>query len=278
MSRINCSTVVLDALSVLDPEPLPVRLLVRLAALFGLTQNAARVAIFRLVEAGKLEATSRRAAAAYRLTARTRALNRYVRAAALVRPRTVRWRGEWLQVLLSLREDRRGGRGRLTTALEVFHLASPHRGVWMRPCNLVEGPEELSARFRELGVLSRLDVLTCRFTDPRRERELAGRLWPLRRLGGAYERAADRLEESEQRLRSLPAEEALRETWRLGGEAIRLLFRDPLLPPELLPPGWPGPRLRRTYARYSRAGFRLWRSYFRDALNAPAAERVFESR
>ena len=44
---------------------------------------------------------------------------------------------------------------------------------------------------------------------------------------------------------------------------LRLLQRDPLLPAELLPPGWPGDDLRRAYDRYDAAYRAVWTGWFR---------------
>jgi phenylacetic acid degradation operon negative regulatory protein len=50
----------------------------------------------------------------------------------------------------------------------------------------------------------------------------------------------------------MPAEQ-VRESFRLAAAVVRHLRDDPLLPEELLPPGWPGPALRTAYDRYEAA-------------------------
>ena len=48
-----------------------------------------------------------------------------------------------------------------------------------------------------------------------------------------------------------------------GAAALRHIGSDPLLPPELLPPDWPGQALRAQYGRYQRAFDDAARVWFR---------------
>nr|MBA2282852.1 hypothetical protein [Acidimicrobiia bacterium] len=51
----------------------------------------------------------------------------------------------------------------------------------------------------------------------------------------------------------------------LSAAVLRALQSDPLLPPPLLPAGWPGPALRDDYDRYDAAYRRVLRAWFREA-------------
>jgi hypothetical protein len=63
----------------------------------------------------------------------------------------------------------------------------------------------------------------------------ASRLWDTGRLLSDCRELTARLERSAARLATLPAAEAMRESFELGGEGIRQLAVDPLLPDQIAP-------------------------------------------
>ena len=69
-------------------------------------------------------------------------------------------------------------------------------------------------------------------------------------------------------LAAMPLEQAMAETFLLGGRAIRQLAFDPLLPERILPAA-ERDALIRTMQRYDRVGRQCWRSFMR-AHGAPA--------
>jgi len=61
----------------------------------------------------------------------------------------------------------------------------------------------------------------------------------------------------------------LAEGFITSAAVLRHLQADPLLPPELLPPDWPGDALRSEYDRYDAAYRAVLRSWFRAASPGP---------
>ncbi len=120
--------------------------------------------------------------------------------------------------------------------LGYARLAELREGVWMRPANLaVRLPDSLEAD---------VELMTARPEDPH---ALAGRLWDL----AAWSDRADSL------LRGLDSlapdgPEALAPGFELSAAVLRHLQADPLLPAALLPPDWPGARLRARLRRLGR--------------------------
>jgi phenylacetic acid degradation operon negative regulatory protein len=123
-------------------------------------------------------------------------------------------------------------RAELRARLTALRLAELREGVWLRPANLLRPLPDV------------LDGVAQRYTarPDGSGLELAAALWPLdgwaadSRALLAHVARADR-----------PAD-------RLTGFAavVRQLLTDPMLPPGLLPPDWPGARLRSAYAAYQR--------------------------
>ncbi len=224
----------------MDPPELPVAQLVRLTGLFGISENRARVALSRMVAAG--EATTD-GAGHYRLAGHLAA--RQSRQSASRAGATSAYGGDWWLGVVTTAGSTADVRAARRRALAYARLAELREGVWMRPANVaVRLPDALDGD---------VELMTAR---PAAARELAARLWDL----AAWSGRADALRRE---LDDLPPDgpEALAPGFELSAAVLRHLQADPLLPPELLPPGWPGATLRTVYddwdARY-RATLRTW--------------------
>ncbi len=229
-----------SALLGMDPPELPVAQLVRLADLFGISENRARVALSRMVAAG--EATSD-GSGRYRLAGHLAA--RQSRQSASRSGATAAYDGRWRLAVVTTTGSTADVRAARRRALAYARLAELREGVWMRPDNVaVQLPDSLDAD---------VELMTARPGDPL---VLARRLWDLpawsgrarRLLGGLGALAPD-------------GPEALAPGFELSAAVLRHLQADPLLPVELLPADWPGAELRATYdewdARY-RTTLREW--------------------
>jgi len=234
-------SVLASALLGMDPPELPVAQLVRLTGLFGISANRARVALSCMVAAG--EATTD-GSGTYRLAGRLRerqARQSASRSGVAAAPFSGQW---WVAVVVtsgSTAEIRTARR----RALAYARLAELREGVWMRPDNVeVHLPEDL-----------RSDV-ELMIAEPRTPDRLARELWDL----PAW---ADRADQLLGEMAVLPPDraQALAPGFELSASVLRHLQADPLLPEELLPPGWRGARLRAEYDRWDtryRATLRDW--------------------
>ncbi|MFJ9692445.1 PaaX family transcriptional regulator C-terminal domain-containing protein [Kitasatospora sp. NPDC101183] len=161
------------------------------------------------------------------------------------------WDGLWHLVGFAVPERDRLARASLREALLRLGGAPVQAGLYVSP-----HPWERDVR-REAGALELLDHLTFLTTRDLRTGyvdhplNLARHWWPLKEVAEGYERLADLATD---RLAQL-AEGGLGET-ELLTVAIELAAAfteatepDPLLPPELLPPSWPGVHARDLVAR-----------------------------
>jgi len=116
--------------------------------------------------------------------------------------------------------------------------------------------------------------LVFRLSEPDAQTdERARTLWDTRALEAGYRATCERLEESEARLRTLPREAAMAESFLLGGEAVRQIALDPMLPAPIVDTD-----ARRglvdAMRRYDRIGRRYWRAWTGEAVEleqSPAA-------
>ncbi|HWE57027.1 MAG TPA: hypothetical protein VG435_16070 [Acidimicrobiales bacterium] len=232
MSRpepLPARSVLLSVLLGSHPPELPVRTLVRTAGLFGIAEGTARVALSRLSADGEVVAT----AGIYRLSRRH--LDRQRDQDRAHRPETRPWRGGWDIVAPTRPAD--------TELLARRRLAELHPGIWVRPDNLVQdglGPGPWVAWN------GRLDG----DQDPV---DLVARLWDLPAWSKTAGALLDELSTS-----SEPADRL-----RVAAAMVRHIRSDPMLPPILLPAGWPGDRLRRNYDSF-RAELGRWITDQRD--------------
>lgn len=247
--------------------------IVEACALFGITANAARVTLARLCADGRLEHVGH---GEYAISAAGEGMNRFVRGwprlESLVRP----WDGGWIFAHL-MRVPARGERELAARALRMARLAPVSPTLAVRPDNLRVGLGEYQAALRRFGMAPGLVVARARVEDGEVASRWATGLWSVERLRAGHATMAERIERSLARLERISFERALVETFRLGGEAIRDLVLDPMLP-EAIMPGLERARLTDAMVEYDRAGRALWRRFnARFGRGRAAASAPFES-
>lgn len=246
---LTARSVIASTLLGMQPPRLPARLLVASGELFGIAEGTTRVALSRMVAAGELAADD----GAYQLAGPL--LARQARQEASRQPVTRAWSGAWR--LHVVRPDRRSAaaRAELREAMRRLHVAERRDGVWLRPDNL--DPHRLpDAR---AVVDAQCETFTA--TPDGDPEVLAGELWDL----AAWAAQADALRvEVAGHLPAVAAGDTaeLATGFVLDAAVLRHLLADPLLPPALLPDGWPGADLRREFDEYDRAYKAIWRTWF----------------
>jgi len=233
---------------------MPVRVLVAADALFGIGDNPVRVALARLLADGLIERDER---GAYRLGARAQAVSRQVASWRALERQLRAWTGGWIGVhTAGLRGASRSRLRRHRRALDWLGFRDLLPGLAIRPDNLAGGVEGVRERLVALGLDPETPVFALHGLDPSTDRA-ARSLWPAEELVAAYRSTRLGLERSERRLAALPEARAMVESFQLGGEAIRRLALDPLLPDQLLPSEERGTLLA-TMRRYDRVGRACW--------------------
>jgi phenylacetic acid degradation operon negative regulatory protein len=255
--RPTARSLTLDLLSSLRGGSLPAAALVAAAELFGIEENALRVALTRLVASERIARDER---GRYRLGAAAEAVDRRVLGARRAEERTVRWQGGWWLVHAgALGSARSAGRRQRAQALRLLGFASLVPGLAVRPDNLRTTLPALRDELVALGVERDARFVRASELDADSDAR-ARRLWRHEALGTRYRQLLDELAASEARLGTLPEAAAMVESFLVGGRVIRALALDPLLPEPLAPEA-----LRRELAhalrRYDRAGRRAWAGF-----------------
>lgn len=230
------------------------RALLDAARIFGIADNALRVALARLRGAGLVESDER---GRYQLGRPAEALNRRITFWRSAESRLQPWTGGWIGVQLSgLRVSGRRAQGQRARALRMLGFCALAPGLEIRPDNLVGGVAGAREQLHGLGLEPAALVFALHSLDAETE-HVARSLWDTDGLRGGYERLTQRLERSARRLPELSVEAAMRESFEIGGEAIRAIVYDPLLP-EPIGPVAERDALIEASRRYDRLGRRCW--------------------
>jgi len=232
------------------PPSAPVALLVRWCGLFGITEVSARVALSRMVERGELSAAD----GVYELAGRIR--SRQTDQDFAFAPTLQEWDGAWLMAIAAEGARDAADRVALREALGRSRMVLWRSGVWIRPDNLGERPAigtdreiiDAQCSWWRATALDEIDVAAAYDVDALADR---GRL-----LVGRLATVTARL----------PEPDALADAFVVGAAAAQHLRRDPLLPAELLPDGWPGAALRARYRDYVAAFDPAVRAWTREAI------------
>lgn len=221
---LTARSAILSVLLGAHPPEAPGSSIVRWGRGVGISEPAVRVALTRMVAAGDLE----RQDSVYRLSERLLARQRRQDHALDLRPGT--WDGAWHLAVVTVVGADATRRADVRQRMVADRFAELREGVWTRPANLGWRPS--------VDLAPSLELLTS--SPERPGADLAGTLFDL------TEWAATARELST----ALDASSDLAERIAVAAAIVRHLVTDPHLPAELLPPGWPGPDLHATYARF----------------------------
>ena len=248
---LTARSVLLSTLLGLDPPVQPAARLVETARLFGIGESAARVALSRMAAAGEVVAEDGR----YRLAGRL--LERQRRQESGRHPPAGSWAGGWHLAVVTAERRSAAHRAELRAAMSDGRVAEWREGVWTRPDNLP--PPALTG-----PLAGQCAWLTARPVDD--PAGLAAQLWDLEMLAVRARRLEERLEDSRPALDQGDTG-VLAPGFMLSAAVLRHVAADPVLPDTLLPPDWPGTRLRATYDEWDAAYRRLLADWHRSRVS-----------
>jgi len=253
----TAQSLILDLLSSVRGQPIPVRALVAAGELFDISAESIRVALVRLCVRGTIAHNER---GRYCLAARAEPVQAHVTSWTHLEDRLVPWRGGWIGVHTGglERTDRTRVRRR-ERALDLlgFRLLDPH--LFVRPDNLRGGVDAARVMLRGLGLVAAALVFALAELDDDTERR-ARTLWDGAALCRDYRATIATLTRSAAGLERMPSRQAMTESFVLGGHAIRQLAHDPLLPEPIVPAA-ERVALVEQMRIYDRLGRELWRGF-----------------
>lgn len=211
--------------------------LVALMDCFDVPEATVRVVVTRLRKEGWLDSVRNGRETSYQLTAAAWKLLDEGRSRIFDRA-SGPWDGQWHMVMYSVPETERALREQLRKKLAWLGFGPLSPSVWLSPHDRTD---TMRAEFAEQPRV-RLDVFHSRSDGVDADRDIAGRCWDLVGLDRDYRELLERYRTRLDRYRAgrLRGRQALVERMRLIHDYRLFPFRDPDLPPELLPSGWSG--------------------------------------
>jgi phenylacetic acid degradation operon negative regulatory protein len=259
--QITPKTIILDVLRLTRGDYCRSVKLIAVGELFDFKGSTMRVALTRLLTAGKIEADG---CSGYRMNSNTDLLSDYIEQWKLGDLRRREWqKDDWLMVLLPSNPDR-AIRTLSQTTLQFFGFRKARNKVWVRPNNLLPVLNELRALYQLVGLEQ--EALLFKAADiPYPEQFIwESTLWNTKDLQLTYELQLVKLTKSKARLDNLEINSALRESFMIGGETINLLVKDPLLPDEM----FCTPKreeLRYAMCDYDACGHKIWTQFMSES-------------
>lgn len=263
---IRSKTVVIDLLSPRGHRPLAVAAIVEACALFGISSNNVRVTLARLVAQQRLQKIAH---GEYALSPGAQSLNRHVRGWSRLDALEKPWSGKWTMVHLE-RTPAASERDAVQRALRYGRIAMVTPTLGVRPDNLRLDSAGMRDALRDFG-LGLPFFVTRAEVDAEIGSQWSRTLWPIDKLRTAHNQMTARLNASIARIERIVFNRALAETFLLGGEAIRHLVLDPILP-ETIMPGRERAMLLETMRTYDRIGRSLWRRFNQRFETAPKTD------
>jgi len=251
--QTTARSLILDLLSTLRDGTMPVRALVEAGTVLHIEENNIRVSLARLYASGRVERDER---GRYRLGPAVEAISLQVRSWRDLSRQTQSWSGDWITVHQP-KLGRALSRRRRDRALTLFGFKELSPGLSIRPDNLRDDVTDLRARLVDLAAGDSIGrVFIAREFDPTSEFK-ARSLWDAELLIREARDSTARLRESATRLVDQPTNEAMLESFLVGGGVLRQLLHHPLLPAEILDPE-PLETLLIEMKRYDKLGRAFW--------------------
>lgn len=227
---------------------LPVAALVNLLDDIGQPPAAVRSATSRLKKAGLLAGEARHGVAGYTLTNDAVAILRDGDERIFASGRPADLSDGWVVAVFSVPERQRDRRHQLRSRLGALGFGPLGAGVWIAPRRVLGDARRLLERLDLARYVTLFAGEHAGFDDTA---ALVARTWDLPALAHAYERFERQHHRTLERWRRRPngsGAEAFADYTMALSAWRRLPYRDPGLPPSLLPAGWPGERARGVFS------------------------------
>lgn len=225
--KTNPKHLILELLLAAEAGTLSVREAIAACQLFGIRENNVRVVLARLSAEGLIEAAER---GSYRLGPNALELAGEVATWRSIEQRLRRWRDDFILVHAGAlgRADRSALRKR-ERALGLLGFRELERGLFIRPNNIETNVEAVRQRLYKLGLEKTAAVFLATEFDAVRQQQIHA-LWNGPALTAAYRQTQAQLQNWLAHADELEPESAARESFLLGGRAIRQVLFDPMLP------------------------------------------------
>jgi len=252
-------SLILDLLRTYPDKGTSVRNIMASGSMFGFSENLMRVSLTRLVAKNTIENFQR---GYYRLSRASDPVNDLVEQWRSGEARLKPWKPDtWLCVHASTGDSLLP---HAVWALTNYGFRPVVDQLWIRPDNLRLESAQLSASLQSIGLPTTAVLLTGAGV-PKVHGSAWFRAFDVAALNQGYIDMTQDLMSSMARLSALPASAAKKQSFQLGGRAIQLLVKDPLIPEQFQSPA-NRELLWKVMLEYDEAGRKVWSD---SAMAAP---------
>ncbi len=218
-------------LLVAAPELVSSKQIIAMCALFDITANSTRVTLARLLSDQFVQSPRR---SLYTLGPAAVELADDLANWRLLEEKVCPWDNQWIAAYIGNlgRADRTALRKR-TRILQLAGFAEFEQGLMIRPNNLQGGAEQVRIRLYRLGLEKSARIFTLGDL-PASDQAMAMNLWDRDSLDTQYQFGRQQMLDWMDKHQTLDGNTAARESYMLGGETLRHLAFDPLLPAEMV--------------------------------------------
>ena len=216
--------------------------LIRLLKEFGHNDQAARVAVSRMMKQGWLQSEKQDNRSYYFLT--EQGISRIEEAGnRIFKLNPIEWDGKWRVLMYTIPEEKRHIRDELRQELLWSGFGSFSNACWISPNNL---EKEVKLLIEKYDISEYVDFFISEYIGPKDNHTLVEKSWPLEQVVEKYEEFI--IKYSKQFIANqeiikrgeMSDADCFVERTKLVHEYRKFLFIDPGLPKELLPENWNG--------------------------------------
>lgn len=216
--------------------------LIRLLKEFGHNDQAARVAVSRMMKQGWLQSEKQDNRSYYFLT--EQGISRIEEAGnRIFKLNPIEWDGKWRVLMYTIPEEKRHIRDELRQELLWSGFGSFSNACWISPNNL---EKEVKLLIEKYDISEYVDFFISEYIGPKDNHTLVEKSWPLEQIVEKYEEFI--IKYSKQFIANqeiikrgeMSDADCFVERTKLVHEYRKFLFIDPGLPKELLPENWNG--------------------------------------
>lgn len=271
--RADPKSLILELLLANGDKPLTAREAIQASALFRISESSLRVTLARLSATGLIDAAGR---GAYRLGPAAVDLAGDVATWRTLETRLRPWAGGYIVVHSgALGRSDRAALQRRERALQMLGFRLFERGLHIRPDNIESDIDAVRQRLYKLGLDREATVFKASEFDATREAAIR-QLWDGGALNRMYTQLNMQLETWLAGADQLALEVATRESFFMGGGAIRQLVFDPLLPEPLVDAAVRHAFIQ-TVHRFDAAGRAIWKRFFASLAETPSPSPMAET-
>ena len=254
-------TLILNIVMAAEVKTLSIQDIISVCELFDVKANSVRVNVQRLTSDRLLSCVHR---GLYQLGPAAKLMANQLSEWRNALQRIVPWRGDWLGVHCGSlgRTDRKALKNR-ERALFLNGFKELDRSLYIRPNNLIGGLDTVKIRLESMGLENGAIHLKISDFEPAVKSGIPG-LWNFSDLNSGYTKSTTTLQNWLNQYESLEIQEAARQSFMLGNEAIKQMIYDPLLPEE-----WINGTARQAFIEilkeFDNTGHSIWRTVLENA-------------